>query len=230
MTIIPNNPANDRASNASKKRNAELKSSFFRKADTVAIKKTRLRRAAHAINITSMFGIVIPLIDSMSELEHYKFLLHIFLEFTRNMLKMDNFRIYLYHRCRGGSFLKTKQGGKVMAKSRQGDLLSCSACGLVVTVDEVCGCVETVLVCCDQPMEKGKLAAAKARKKAAVKAIPGSTVKAAKASGTAAAASAKAKIAPPKAAAKAPAKPAAKPVAKPVAKPAAKKAPKVPKK
>jgi hypothetical protein len=59
MTIIPNNPADDKASSVSKKRNAELKSAFFRKAATVAIKKTRLRRAAHAINITSMFGIVI---------------------------------------------------------------------------------------------------------------------------------------------------------------------------
>jgi hypothetical protein len=61
MTIIPNNPANDKASNASIKRNAELKSSFFRKDATVAIKKIRLRRAAHVINITSMFGIVILL-------------------------------------------------------------------------------------------------------------------------------------------------------------------------
>jgi hypothetical protein len=95
MTIIPNNPANDRASSASKKRNAELKSSFFRKADTVAIKKTRLRRAAHAMNITSMFGMSLLRFDSMEELEHYEYLLHFFLEFTRNMLKMDNFRIYL---------------------------------------------------------------------------------------------------------------------------------------
>jgi hypothetical protein len=63
MTIIPKNPADDKASSASKKRNAELKSSFFRKADTVAIKKIRLRSAAHAINITSMFGIVILLIS-----------------------------------------------------------------------------------------------------------------------------------------------------------------------
>jgi hypothetical protein len=111
-----------------------------------------------------------------------------------------------------------------MAKTRQGDLLSCSACGLVVTVDEVCGCVETVVVCCDQPMAKGKLAAAKARNKMAGKASPGSTVKALKAGGTAKvkAGSAKAKIAPPKAAAKAPSKPAAKS--------AVKKALKVPKK
>jgi hypothetical protein len=70
-----------------------------------------------------------------------------------------------------------------MAKTKLGDSLSCSVCGLVVTVDEVCGCDETVVVCCDQPMVKGKPTASKARKM-------------------------KAKIAPPKAAAKASAKPA----------------------
>jgi hypothetical protein len=102
-----------------------------------------------------------------------------------------------------------------MAKTKQGDLLSCSVCGLIVAVDEVCGCAETMVVCCDQPMAKGKLAADKVRKKAAVKASPRSAVKAVKAGKTAKAmATAKAKIAP----------------AKPAAKPAAKKALKAPKK
>ena len=54
-----------------------------------------------------------------------------------------------------------------MAKTKQGDSLSCSVCGLIVTVDEVCGCDETVVVCCEQPMVKGKLAASKVRKKMA---------------------------------------------------------------
>lgn len=95
-----------------------------------------------------------------------------------------------------------------MAKTKQGDLLSCSACGLVVIVDEICGCDETVLVCCDQPMAKGRVAADKAKKKAHAKPVM-SAVKAVKAGGAA-----KAKIAPPKPAAKkAPAKP-AKPAAK----------------
>jgi hypothetical protein len=85
-----------------------------------------------------------------------------------------------------------------MAKTKQGDSLSCSACGLIVVVDEVCGCEETVVVCCDQPMVKGKLAANKARKK----------------TGT----MAKAKIAPPKKAAKAAPKAAKKPAAKKMAK------------
>jgi hypothetical protein len=59
MTIIPNNPASDKASNASKNRNAELNSFLFRKAAAVAIKKRRLRRAEHAINIASIVSIVI---------------------------------------------------------------------------------------------------------------------------------------------------------------------------
>ncbi len=51
-----------------------------------------------------------------------------------------------------------------MAKTKKGDLLSCSVCGLVLTVDEICGCEETMVVCCDEPMAKGKVAANKARK------------------------------------------------------------------
>jgi len=103
-----------------------------------------------------------------------------------------------------------------MAKTKQGELLSCSACGLVVIVDEVCGCIETVVVCCDQPMAKGKLAADRARKKAAVKANPSSTVKTMKAGGIskAIAGATKAKTAPPKAKTKIPAKPVAKPTVK----------------
>ena len=55
-----------------------------------------------------------------------------------------------------------------MAKAKQGDLFSCAECGLIVTVDEACGCVSTDIICCDQPMAKGKLAADKARKKVAL--------------------------------------------------------------
>jgi hypothetical protein len=77
-----------------------------------------------------------------------------------------------------------------MAKTKQGDSLSCSVCGLVVTVDEICGCAETLVVCCDEPMAKGKLAADRARKKKGAMASK--------------------KVAPPKKAAKAAAKPTAK--------------------
>ena len=54
-----------------------------------------------------------------------------------------------------------------MAKAKQGDLFSCGECGLIVVVDQACGCASTDIICCDLPMAKGKLAADKARKKAA---------------------------------------------------------------
>jgi hypothetical protein len=38
---------------------------------------------------------------------------------------------------------------------KTGDQYKCSVCGLVVSVDETCGCVETCdIVCCDTPMKK----------------------------------------------------------------------------
>ena len=85
-----------------------------------------------------------------------------------------------------------------MAKVKKGDLFSCNACGLVITVDEACGCATSELICCDEPMAKGKAAAAKARKAAAMsneKAIkPAAAKKTAKAKAPAAK-----KPAPPKA-------------------------------
>lgn len=47
----------------------------------------------------------------------------------------------------------------------QGDTYVCEVCGLAVTVDEVCGCVDVCdIICCGQPM-KPKRARAKAAKK-----------------------------------------------------------------
>jgi len=91
-----------------------------------------------------------------------------------------------------------------MAKVKQGGYLSCDVCGLVVVVDEACGCATADVICCDKPMIPGKAAANKAKKKA------GAPKPAAKAMKTAA------KAKPAKAAAKA--KPAKKAAAK--AKPA----------
>jgi hypothetical protein len=46
---------------------------------------------------------------------------------------------------------RTASRGKVKA----GDQYKCSVCGLVVSVDETCGCVDTCdIVCCDTPMKK----------------------------------------------------------------------------
>jgi hypothetical protein len=56
-----------------------------------------------------------------------------------------------------------------MAKAKKGEYYSCSECGLVVVVDEACGCAAAEIVCCEEPMAKGKLAAGKAKKKATAK-------------------------------------------------------------
>jgi hypothetical protein len=58
-----------------------------------------------------------------------------------------------------------------MAKVKKGDIFSCNECGLIITVDEACGCAATELICCEEPMVKGKAAVAKAKaaKKPAVK-------------------------------------------------------------
>jgi hypothetical protein len=42
-------------------------------------------------------------------------------------------------------------------KTKAGDGYVCGLCGLSVTVDDVCGCVETHdIICCDKPMKKKK--------------------------------------------------------------------------
>ena len=46
---------------------------------------------------------------------------------------------------------------KAMArgKTKAGDAYVCGVCGLAVTVDEACGCVDTCdIICCEKPMEK----------------------------------------------------------------------------
>ncbi len=60
-----------------------------------------------------------------------------------------------------------------MTNLRKGDLLTCEVCGLVVAVDEACGCAIGEIICCKKkPMVKGKAAALKAKKnKAAAKTV-----------------------------------------------------------
>jgi hypothetical protein len=44
-----------------------------------------------------------------------------------------------------------KAASKTMAK---GQSYSCEVCGLVVTVDEVCGCIDACdIICCGEPMQ-----------------------------------------------------------------------------
>jgi hypothetical protein len=99
-----------------------------------------------------------------------------------------------------------------MAKAKKGDKLSCTVCGLVVAVDEVCGCASTAILCCGKPMGKGKPTAKAGKKAAPVAAKPVKAAAKAKAGGSkttvaAKKAPAKAVAAKPKAAPKkAPAK------------------------
>ena len=49
-----------------------------------------------------------------------------------------------------------KKVGKT-AKKQSKKKLKCEVCGLLVTVDEVCGCVDTCdLICCGQQMKEVK--------------------------------------------------------------------------
>ena len=111
-----------------------------------------------------------------------------------------------------------------MAKAKKGDVFSCETCGLVVVVDDACGCAAAEIVCCDEVMVKGRAAATKSKQKAAKLAAAKTVAKVAakvksKIAAKAAKPTPKAKAAPAKAA---PVKPAAKPAAK---KPVAKKPP-----
>jgi hypothetical protein len=63
-----------------------------------------------------------------------------------------------------------------MSRVKAGDVLSCEVCGLVVIVDEECGCAMAEIICCEEPMmNKGPAApkkapaATKPKKQAAVK-------------------------------------------------------------
>jgi major membrane immunogen (membrane-anchored lipoprotein) len=55
----------------------------------------------------------------------------------------------------------TKKPVKKVAKKvvKKGDVYKCGVCGLAVTVDEVCGCVDTCdIICCEKPMKAKKRA------------------------------------------------------------------------
>jgi len=63
-----------------------------------------------------------------------------------------------------------------MSRVKTGDVLSCEVCGLVLIVDEECGCAVAEIICCEEPMmnkgpaaPKKTRAAAKPKKKAAGK-------------------------------------------------------------
>lgn len=46
---------------------------------------------------------------------------------------------------------------KKTAKSKKGGKFSCSVCGLAISVDNTCGCVDACdIICCGQEMEQKK--------------------------------------------------------------------------
>ena len=49
---------------------------------------------------------------------------------------------------------------KITKKSvKKGNAYQCSVCGLAVTVDEICGCVDACnIICCEKPMKPKKRA------------------------------------------------------------------------
>jgi hypothetical protein len=64
-----------------------------------------------------------------------------------------NVYIVFYGRC---EFLAKKKGDKY----------KCEECGLIVLVEDPCGCETCELVCCSEPMKPVKAAKAKAKPKA----------------------------------------------------------------
>jgi rubrerythrin len=55
---------------------------------------------------------------------------------------------------------KAVKGVRATKKTvKKGDVYKCSVCGLAVTVDEVCGCVDACdIICCEKPMRAKKRA------------------------------------------------------------------------
>jgi len=50
-----------------------------------------------------------------------------------------------------------KKSVKKATKSRRGARYECTVCGLVVTVDSMCGCVDTCdIICCGEAMKPKK--------------------------------------------------------------------------
>ncbi|MGC8816252.1 MAG: hypothetical protein ACP5PX_00310 [Candidatus Hadarchaeum sp.] len=49
--------------------------------------------------------------------------------------------------------------------AKKGERYQCEKCGVVVAVEEDCGCAVCDLICCDVPMKKVTAPAKKAKKK-----------------------------------------------------------------
>ncbi|MDP3732335.1 MAG: hypothetical protein Q8R31_04845 [Candidatus Omnitrophota bacterium] len=50
-----------------------------------------------------------------------------------------------------------KKTTKKAVKSKKGSRYACGVCGLAITVDNICGCVDTCdIVCCGEGMKRKK--------------------------------------------------------------------------
>jgi hypothetical protein len=64
-----------------------------------------------------------------------------------------------FHSNKGAGMAKRKSVKKVVRGVKKGDAYKCHVCGLAVTVDETCGCVDACdIICCEKPMKAGKRA------------------------------------------------------------------------
>ena len=50
--------------------------------------------------------------------------------------------------------------------AKKGDKYKCEECGMVVVVDDACGCASCDLICCGTPMKPAKKTVPKAKAKA----------------------------------------------------------------
>lgn len=62
--------------------------------------------------------------------------------------------------------------------TKKGEKYKCEECGLVVVVEDPCGCEAVELICCETPMKPVKAEKAKAKAKPKPKAKPAKKAKA----------------------------------------------------
>jgi hypothetical protein len=86
-----------------------------------------------------------------------KFILNIIVVFSKLMMRVKN-QILVKEEVKMPD-KKAAPAKGTTKKVAKGDAYSCGVCGLVVTVDETCGCVDTCdIICCNEPMKPKKTA------------------------------------------------------------------------
>jgi len=59
-----------------------------------------------------------------------------------------------------------------MARVKEGDFYGCKECGMVVCIEDPCGCSSCEIICCDEPMKKKAGTARKKKVLSKAKAAP----------------------------------------------------------